>query len=514
MRADGISETAAAGVALLKRGAEVIKFSRSGKPAVTLIHLSEDESMISWKKHGRLGRSAKDRSVALRGVSRLDIGRESAAFQAARPDKARGAGAAHLSLSLVLKPTYAHEGAKKPTLDLCCSDEECFGLLVAAFRALLGALEASAAAASRPWGAGLVAITANLGGSSGSSGGGGSGGGGSESPTVPVKLKTSEIELLTSEDEAAATAAEAAAAARVRELEERVRELEAQQAPSAASPSPTRVRSETYLSASAAAAVDAASGYMGGGGGDEQDSELSSDDEEEVGAGGDEAGAAADELFRSVSLERSAAANEATEEAACGTDGSIGDVAGAAAAADALFAETDALFAEETCGAEEGGASASASDGEPSSNNPFAVPASQHASSTPSAAESATAASAAAELFGELDEEPWQDYPEVSSGTSPGGTLAIPLAKPPPTPQCNPFDVADGDERLPAAAAAGSRVSSRASRHAALDSNPFGAPEEGAQGAGLHSADNIQILEASQQAEELAAKLMREVEDL
>ena len=80
------SRTAAEGVRLLKQGTEAIKFSRSGKPAVTLVKLSEDERTITWLPHG-LGRTFKTkkaadgRSVALSSVWGISIGRDSAAFQ-------------------------------------------------------------------------------------------------------------------------------------------------------------------------------------------------------------------------------------------------------------------------------------------------------------------------------------------------------------------------------------------------------------------------------------------------
>lgn len=135
------------------------QFSRSGKPSVTLLTLSSDESIVAWEAHG-LGRAfnfktAGGRSVPISGVQSVTIGRESAAFHRA-PERSRGS--AHLSLSLVLKASHAIEG--RETLDLCCSDEETFGLLVAAFRALLDELRLAKDAATRPWGGGHVFIPA------------------------------------------------------------------------------------------------------------------------------------------------------------------------------------------------------------------------------------------------------------------------------------------------------------------------------------------------------------------
>ena len=47
-----VSQTCAAGLALLRRGVEVIKFSTKGQPAVTLVRLSDDEKLLSWQAHG------------------------------------------------------------------------------------------------------------------------------------------------------------------------------------------------------------------------------------------------------------------------------------------------------------------------------------------------------------------------------------------------------------------------------------------------------------------------------
>ena len=114
---------------------------------------------MAWEAHG-LGRAfnfktAGGRSVPISGVQSVTIGRESAAFHRA-PERSRGS--AHLSLSLVLKASHAIEG--RETLDLCCSDEETFGLLVAAFRVLLDELRLAKDAATRPWGGGHVFIPA------------------------------------------------------------------------------------------------------------------------------------------------------------------------------------------------------------------------------------------------------------------------------------------------------------------------------------------------------------------
>ena len=161
------SQTAHAGLALLRGGVEIIKFSSKGQPAVTLCKLSADETTLTWQAHG-LGklkkRKSDKRAIQMQDVERVDVGRESAAFRSA-PPKAHAA-TAHLSLSLVMRPSaVAIDG--RSSLDLCCADEESFGLLVAALRRLVARrLEAAAAAAAaaealtKPWAAGLPMITA------------------------------------------------------------------------------------------------------------------------------------------------------------------------------------------------------------------------------------------------------------------------------------------------------------------------------------------------------------------
>ena len=155
-----VSQTCAAGLALLRRGVEVIKFSTKGQPAVTLVRLSDDEKLLSWQAHGlgKLKRRNDKRVLEVKGIERVDVGRESASFKSAKP-KARGA--EHLSLSIVMRPSYACDG--RQSLDLCCADEESFGLLVAALRVLaVRRFEAAKVSAekARPWGAGLPAIPA------------------------------------------------------------------------------------------------------------------------------------------------------------------------------------------------------------------------------------------------------------------------------------------------------------------------------------------------------------------
>ena len=146
------------GVALLRRGVEVIKFSRAGRPSVVVVKLSATEDELQWSPHRLHKLVAKaHRSLLMASVDHMLIGRDSMAFRRATAD-ARGS--VHLSLSLVLQRS---EGDGRETFDLCCADEECFGLLVAVFRALIGectARSAAAAAQGRPWGAGLPVIAA------------------------------------------------------------------------------------------------------------------------------------------------------------------------------------------------------------------------------------------------------------------------------------------------------------------------------------------------------------------
>jgi hypothetical protein len=142
------SEAAVEGIALLKRGCDVIKFSsKSSKPAVTLLRLSINEAELSWQRHGlaALKRKSEGRVLQIRDVTGLLVGRESATFQRAHDD---AHGAVHLSLSLVL------EGART-SFDLCCVDEEQFGYLVAGLRALLSERDQRIADEQRkdlPWG--------------------------------------------------------------------------------------------------------------------------------------------------------------------------------------------------------------------------------------------------------------------------------------------------------------------------------------------------------------------------
>ena len=127
-------QAASEGRTLLRTGLEVLKFSRKGKPAVTVLKLSADETQLSWRPHSY---KKANRRLPISGVTRVDIGRESAAFRRHTSARGAGIGQAHLSLSLVLHEAAAKQEGRD-TLDLCAADEESFGLLVAALRALVG----------------------------------------------------------------------------------------------------------------------------------------------------------------------------------------------------------------------------------------------------------------------------------------------------------------------------------------------------------------------------------------
>lgn len=130
------SATAAEGVALLQGRCEVTKFSRGGKASTALLRLSDDERSLKWQKPTKFKRlkAAAKRSIQVSEIAVIMVGRESDAFRLAGAGTAQGA--AHLSLSLVLAPTDSGE-RERDTFDLCCGDEEQFGLLVAALRALV-----------------------------------------------------------------------------------------------------------------------------------------------------------------------------------------------------------------------------------------------------------------------------------------------------------------------------------------------------------------------------------------
>ena len=235
-------EAASEGRSLLRTGLEVLKFSQRGKPAVTILKLSSDEAQITWRPHGLIKKRKDKRALPIAGITRVDIGRESAAFR-----RAPARGQAHLSLSLVLSEAASKEEGRD-TLDLCAADEESFGLLVAGLRALVGrpppigsppaALRPSAALGSPPSAPPPVFVP--------------DGGNGSKDEDDEEEDEDSNAPPQTPE-------AAAAAARRVAELQKRVSELNeaapAEAAPSDEQPSPVassfespdRVSSSPYL---------------------------------------------------------------------------------------------------------------------------------------------------------------------------------------------------------------------------------------------------------------------------
>ena len=156
-----ISETARAGIDLLKSGAVALKHGRAGgRPKETVFTLSADETELLWApKHAGLtsglvrrmstsgSAGEKVRRINVDEVVELLVGRETAVFH--RSSSTAG-GLEHLSLSLKLMgslpppPSEADMSAPveqhlagRESLDLSFESEETFGLWVAALRHLL-----------------------------------------------------------------------------------------------------------------------------------------------------------------------------------------------------------------------------------------------------------------------------------------------------------------------------------------------------------------------------------------
>jgi hypothetical protein len=142
-----ISDTARAGLELLKGGAVALKHGRAGQPKETIFTLSADEKRLTWapmQKKSMLksmgsyaigsSKSDEDRQMRLADVVELLVGRETPIFQRAGND---AGGSEHLSLSLVL--SAAQRSAGRESLDVSFGEggEETFGLWVAALRHLL-----------------------------------------------------------------------------------------------------------------------------------------------------------------------------------------------------------------------------------------------------------------------------------------------------------------------------------------------------------------------------------------
>ena len=114
------SPTALAGIQLLKKGSEAIKYSRSGVAKATVFKLSEDEQTLSWHGAGEgflsplLAKGATAKKLAtgerqyvkMSEVLDLMLGMESKVFAMHKDsDKGDKAGAptfAHVSMSLLL----------------------------------------------------------------------------------------------------------------------------------------------------------------------------------------------------------------------------------------------------------------------------------------------------------------------------------------------------------------------------------------------------------------------------
>lgn len=202
----------AEGLELLIRGCQVIKFSqKSGKAHAVALRLSQDEQRLTWQRHGlsKLKMKSDRRELVTSDVLEVRVGRDSGAFQHA-PAGAKGA--VHLSLSLVLR-------GERETFDLCCVDEEQFGLLVAAFRTLIGERDQRAAeekAKHRPWGGGGPPIITAPPASAATS----TGGSGAVHAALPAAASSSS-------PPAKVESATVAESAKVAELERKLAELQA-----------------------------------------------------------------------------------------------------------------------------------------------------------------------------------------------------------------------------------------------------------------------------------------------
>ena len=552
-----MDQAATEGLALLHGGAECIKFSRAGQPSVTLIRLSPDQQTITWQRHGlgKLKRKQDRRAVEVEAIERVDVGRESAAFRSAPPN-ARGS--AHLSLSLVMRPSHAVDG--RQTLDLCCADEESFGLLVAALRALVARRAekaAKAAAIHRPWGAGLPVITspskaANVTSTLPASTSDvnpqeppEADGGNEEAAdleTAEEAPEAVEVVLLADdeEDEQTDPAEAAVAARRVAELEQRVRELEAAAADaagSAAEPpvpavseanaassvaesephspyaSPDRVSSAIYLSRASEDASATAADVTDT---DVTDTDVTDTDAAEVhrnaeatafdpdATGALDAGAtdAANDLFRLASFTEAQSLFEGLER---GVPRSLLDEA--PSAAEAVGGPSTGTNAEAAAGALFGSLDedderdqqlAATSAHSMAACNPFEAAADESCGSA--------AATAAADLFGALDvsaespgtaqqgHNPFGDTP--TEGAQSGGGRAAPSGT--SAASSNPFEVVGG---VP--------------QGTSVIANPFDADEgESDESLVLSDADEPSSPAVDETPELLAERLMREIDDI
>ena len=100
------SPTAIAGIALLKKGCEAIKYSRHGKPRNTTFRLSDDEQTLSWDSGANIVKMARGerRNVQITEILDVMLGMESKVFSLHK-DRTGEDGdfpMAHVSMTLVL----------------------------------------------------------------------------------------------------------------------------------------------------------------------------------------------------------------------------------------------------------------------------------------------------------------------------------------------------------------------------------------------------------------------------
>merc|ERR1719263_949693 len=139
-----------------------MKVSRGGKASAVQLYLSADERLLVWQKQGLIHRrkSAEERAVLVSEIADVTVGRDSDAFRRASPLVATRL-LPHLSLSIRMKPSRERVRERK-TLDLCLADEEHFGLLVKAVRALVAEHAERVATAEhecKPWGGRPPSVT-------------------------------------------------------------------------------------------------------------------------------------------------------------------------------------------------------------------------------------------------------------------------------------------------------------------------------------------------------------------
>ncbi|RAL51867.1 hypothetical protein DM860_010585 [Cuscuta australis] len=107
------------GLLALKKGTQLIKYSRKGKPKLCLFRLSQDEKTLIWYSHG------SERNLTLASVSKIIPGQRTPVFKRfLRPEKD------YLSFSLIY-----NNGER--SLDLICKDNEEVEAWIAGLTALI-----------------------------------------------------------------------------------------------------------------------------------------------------------------------------------------------------------------------------------------------------------------------------------------------------------------------------------------------------------------------------------------